>query len=1210
MKRNLAAYRAAYHSTAANYRNTAHLTTCNSEMPWISAGCREEWVSVDLGVVSKIESVAVQWGTEYAAAYEIQLSDDGKLWTSAAKVTGAAESTVITAANGSAQYVRVLCKECAGRHYIIHHIAVFGENALRYALPEIPEPEADGSQLLTGGNWKICRATETAVDGFVLSDDGYQDSDWLPATVPGTVLVSYLNAGAIPDPFYDDWQFQISEEYFTADFWYRNHFIIPESQKGRQVFLNFDAINWKADVYLNGTYLKNELPQRNSSIEGAFMRGRFDITDSVRFGKENFLAVRIHQNDNPGIVTTQGLAFGPGNNGGLLGADNPTLHASVGWDWLPTIRGRNIGIYGDVRLTYGGIVELVDPWMETTLHLTDEKRENPCENLMLSGGILINGKQAPLTNWIGQDGDSVVVDFGTAKTLGSVVLVWGSESGGAAADMESRYPAQFCLEVSNNGSEWENFDAYPGGSIEAQFFGCIHAAPNAGTSAFEGHAISDSIQGSTAFVLLDLSQFGMGSVNKGFFAPQQARFLRFTVLKRRELNGKPVDTRLRELRVYAESPEQVEQHTEHTYRLDMTRAELTLRAELRNRGDTPARTALHGHIQPGNLEFTAEYRIEPGACIPIELPITLDQPRIWWPNTYGEQFLYTAELTLHTDGSLCDSRVFRFGVRRFDYTIDGGMLALYCNGVRILAKGGNWGMDDGMKRDTAKTLDYKVRLHAEANMTMIRNWIGMTSHPGFYDACDKYGILIWDDFWLANPVDGPEPNDSALFLENAADKIKRIRSHAALALYCGRNEGNPNELIDRGLKSLTEKLDGTRIYFPNSADLPVGSGGGYSLAMPGGKRGIRQYFDDVSSPVLRSERGIPNVPELHSLKKFLKPEHIWPINEVWALHDWTYHMNGPANSYMEALKTYLGGDFTVPIDRVQGSEPKEDDPVYQAYKADIGRMCAEAGETWSIEDFSRAAQLINYDNHRGLFDALAVRRSNGLLMWMSQSSWPSFMWQSYDYYLDTNGGYYGIKAGNQPTRAVFDPRNSRIVLANATPNAYNNVETLVEIFDINGGQVSQKSYQTAILKADAFGENVTTADFSASESDIVFLRLTLRKQNGQVLGQNVYWHNRRTYQDYRMLNRMPKAEINLEQLGAEEQDSGEIRYTIQIQNGSVPAMGVKIALQDADGKNILPVFFSDNYLILMPNDVRTVFASVERKRISGEMIWTVTGWNV
>jgi beta-galactosidase/beta-glucuronidase len=97
---------------------------------------------------------------------------------------------------------------------------------------------------------------------------------------------------------------------------------------------------------------------------------------------------------------------------------------------------------------------------------------------------------------------------------------------------------------------------------------------------------------------------------------------------------------------------------------------------------------------------------------------------------------------------------------------------------------------------------------------MIRNWVGMTNNKAFYEAADKYGILIWDDFWLANPADGPNPDNETMFLDNAVDKIKKNRYHAALVLYCGRNESAPPKTLDSGLKQRTRDYDGTRIYFP------------------------------------------------------------------------------------------------------------------------------------------------------------------------------------------------------------------------------------------------------------------------------------------------------------------------------------------------------------------------------------------------------------
>ena len=1215
MIRDIARLRAVYHSSAANYSNTGHLVTNSTDLPWISGGAGEEWLYADLGTVSQIFSVAVRWGADYARVYDIEVSDDAVTWTRAASCSGAASSTVDTEVNQTARYIRLLLHECSGAQYVIYRVCVFGENDLVYTLPPAPEPASDGSQILTGGFWRIKRAACQDPDGTVLSSPGFDDSDWLPAAVPGTALVSYLKAGAIPDPFYDDDQFQISEEFFTADFWYRDRFTIPEGREGRRVFLNFTSINWKADVYLNGHLLANPLPGRTHSIEGAFIRAKFDITGFAVYGGENVLAVRIYKNETPGLVTTQGLAFGPGPNGGLLGADNPTLHAAVGWDWLPTIRGRDIGIIGDVTVTYGGDAALQDPWMETELSLLSESTAIPMENLAEAAGVSVDGIPGLLSEWHGHNGDSFILDFGKDVPIGTVTAIWGTEAGGAAADFESRHPEEFRLEVSSDGQNWQNLDAYPGGSFDVRWFGKQTAPENAGRSVLPGHSISDTLPGATAIVALDFSRFGRGVEEHEFVRPEKKRYLRFTVLKQRTLNGRPVDTIVRALRVYSDSPEQVEQGTKHTYTLDTSRAQLTLRGELKNYRNAPAEARVAGRILPEGPEFSETFHLDAGADASIRIPMTLADPKLWWPNTYGDQFLYTAEVRVWLGTQVSDKKLFTFGVRRFDYPIDGGLLTLYCNGTRIVAKGGNWGIDDGLKLDDAKALDDKVRLHAEANMTMIRNWVGMTSHPGFYEACDRYGVLIWDDFWLANPVDGPEPNDPEMFLQNAADKIRDVRSHASLAFYCGRNEGNPRDDINAGLEKLCRELDGTRIYFPHSAAAPVGSGGGYSLARPGHAYGVKQYFNDVTSSVLRSERGIPNVPALESVRKFVRPEHLWPISETWALHDWTYHMNGPANTYMEALKQYLGGDFTVPEDHVQGQAPSDDDPVFRQYKADIAKMCVEAGEAWSVEDFFEAAQLINYDHHRGMFDAISARLSNGLLMWMSQSSWPSFMWQTYDYYLYTNGGYFGSKAGNQPTRAFFDPRNDRILLANATPVRYENLSVTEALFDLYGHLVKEEKHAVDVLEPDAYGVLLSTADFTAASTDLVFLRLVLQDSEGRTLGENLYWHNRKDYQNYQDLKRIPKTTLQYRELEvihtADIDGNGRRTHAkLEITNGEAPALNVRVRALNENGDDILPVFFSDNYLLMMPGETRVITLDFDTDKCPGEVAWEVKAWNL
>ena len=1209
MIRDIARFRSAYHSSSIDHDHTAHLTTADAPLSWISGGSGEEWLAVDLGASSRIDAVQVCWGETYARRYTVQLSEDGKHWIDAASAHGAKNAAVETTVDGQAAWVRILCGVCSDDHYVIDKIHVFGENGFVASVPCFPAPEADGTQRLTGGNWRICRAEQAMAVGGDPCRADFDDSAWLPATVPGTALVSYLNAGAVPDIYVDDNQYQISEAYFNADFWYRTHFATPAEWQGRRVFLNFDAINWKADIYFNGAFLPNTLPDRPHSIEGAFIRASFDVTEHIRFKEENCLAVLVHANDTPGELTPQGLAEGPGINGGKLGADNPTIHASVGWDWLPTIPGRDMGLYGDVYLRCTGDLRIEDPWMQTDLELLSESTGNPARDLMQGEGVQVDGAAGPWQDWRGKEGDSFTIDLGNAYLLGGATLIWGTEAVGGAADLESRQAEQFRLERSVDGRTWENFDAYPGGNVELRFFGSRPAEPCAGSSFFAGHSGSDSVQGGTAVIQLDLSMFGRGMQEQRIFAPQPGRYLRFTVLHRRELNGSPVDTIVHDLRVYEQSPEQVEQGMVRHYELDTSKAALTFRAGVRNFGNSTVNGSLQISVEPGGLHAELPMEMKPGEVLQPEIHMVLDEPRLWWPNTYGESFLYTCTVRVLADGRFSEEKSFLFGVRRFDYPISGGLLTLYCNGVRILCKGGNWGLDEGLKRDTAITLFDKIRLHAEANMTMIRNWVGMTGHPAFYEACDRYGILIWDDFWLANPFDGPEPNDPDMFLANAADKIRAVRGHAALALYCGRNEGNPPPALNAGLEKLTRELDGTRLYIPHSAAAPVGSGGGYALAMPGGGKGIKQYFNDVSSTVIRSERGIPNVPELTTMRRFLRPENLWPISESWALHDWTYHSNGPANTYMNAVQSYLGSEFDVAVDKQNPFGPRSEEAL-GAYRQELYRMCAEAAKVWTVEDFSRAAQLINYDNHRGMFDALGVRQTNGLLMWMSQSSWPSFMWQTYDYYLDVNGGYFGCKAGCQPTRAIFDPRDNGIYLANATPNRYEKVTVLVELFELNGKDVYSKRLETDVLEPDAYGIFAAAADFSAAQTEVVFLRLTLLDQGGTVLGRNTYWHNRNVYQDYRALSTLPEAGLTVKLLNRETLPCSETRFTFEFHCESGPALAVSYRLADGGGNTVLPVFYSDNYLMMMPGDRMTVTATVSDSRLPAVTALTVKGWNV
>ena len=292
--------------------------------------------------------------------------------------------------------------------------------------------------------------------------------------------------------------------------------------------------------------------------------------------------------------------------------------------------------------------------------------------------------------------------------------------------------------------------------------------------------------------------------------------------------------------------------------------------------------------------------------------------------------------------------------------------------------------------------------------------------------------------------------------------------------------------------------------------------------------------------------------------------------------------------------------------------------MFAQYKKEVLKMVEDAGRAYTLEEFHKMAQLINYENFKGVYEGLTVKRSNGFLMWMSQSSWPSFMWQTYDWYLDTNAGYFGAKAANQPTHAVWDPRDDSIMLSNMTPKTYNNVSTNMKVFDLSGRVVSEQKWNTSILGPDAYGIALATAaaDFAKSPTDLVFIRLTVKDSFGNALGDTLYWHNWKNYMRYESLNLLPevrlRAAVSPKSTVAGEIGKGNDLYTITLSNnGSAPAVQTRIrTISSATGEDILPAFYSDNYFSLMPGESKTVTVEFKPKYLKGgRPVFELSGWN-
>ncbi len=936
----------------------------NFTSAWMSGGMGEEWVYVDLGSACDFDRVALYWIAK-AAEGSIQVSDDAENWQTLQALPGGASLTddIRLAQPARGRFVRVLMtRPTSADGYILSEMEVHGRGGY------IPEPKpaapikAEGNLRLSGGNWRLQRDSLVAAEGENISKSGFDDKGWIVATVPGTVLTSYLNVGAIPDPNYGQNQLYISDSFFYADFWYRTEFVAPQLSREQLAWLNFDGINWKADVFLNG--------EKIGRIEGGFMRGRFDVTKQLAPGQTNALAVRIFKNDTPGSVKQKTYASA-GHNGGALGLDNPTFHASVGWDWISTIRGRNTGIWNEVSFSTSGPVTIQNPYVTTTL-------------------------------------------------------------------------------------------------------------PVPATSS----------------------------------------------------------------------------------------ADIGIQVELLNHDPKPLNGKLLGSI--GEIKFEQDVRLEASGSTKLKLDpsthpeLRLQNPRLWWPAGYGEPNLY--DLKLEFEGphkKISDTKSLKVGVRQMAYSKEGGKLRIWVNGRRFIPKGGNWGFSESMLLYRDREYDVAVGYHADMHFNMIRNWVGQTGHDAFYEACDRHGVMVWQDFWLANPWDGPDPEDDSMFLRNAKDFVLRIRNHPSMGLYCGRNEGDPPPRLEEGLTSMLAELHPGLLYFPNSAEGIVSGHGPYT-AMP-----LTYYFGPGANTTLHSERGMQNIPPIESVRLMMPKKALWPQELDWGLHD--FCLQGAANgaSYQKMIEFGYGG-------------------------------------ATSAEEWVSLAQFINYDGYRAMFEGQSKYRM-GLLIWMSHPCWPSFVWQTYDYYFEPTSAYFGAKKGCEPLHIQWNPVTESVEVVNYSGGDVQGLTAHVQILNLDGSQQWEKS--AALDSKEDSTDSCFKMEYPAVLTPVHFLRLALT-QKGNVVSRNFYLRPRESG-DYRAIRELPR--VDLESSTQVAQQDRRWRLTTELHNPSAhPALMVRVkAVREATGDRILPALYDDNYVSLMPGERRTIHLEIKHADTRGEKPRIVVeGFNV
>jgi len=470
---NLALYRPTMASSVGHYPTIAEFAVDGEpDTGWrsvrefvskdgVSMAEAGDWLTVDLQASCTIDSIGLVWASKsdkpvfedprtsslfggeqvasYGQDYAVFLSADGWDWKKVYATTiGAGGSERIHLEPAQARFVRVtIYKRSNPKCGVgINELQVFGAcdtqrptgdcwKFRRKAKIQSEPAAADAKDrvLLLNRGWEMTREDWAAAGAARIAEAGLDTTGWYNATVPGTVLTTLVEQEVFPEPTIALNNLQIPESLCRHVWWYRTELSVPTewTQTQQRLWLEFDGINYLAEIWMNG--------KRLGHINGAFIRGTFDITDAINKAGKNILAVRILPPLHPGIPIEKNEVDWV-YNGGALGKDSPTFLASIGWDWIPPVRDRGIGIWNAVRVRRTGTVVIENPRIVTDLPLPDTTKadilitvpvrndsDRPQDVTVQAAFDAVKVSKTGQPEWL-------CVDLGKTQTVDQVGLLW------------------------------------------------------------------------------------------------------------------------------------------------------------------------------------------------------------------------------------------------------------------------------------------------------------------------------------------------------------------------------------------------------------------------------------------------------------------------------------------------------------------------------------------------------------------------------------------------------------------------------------------------------------------------------------------------------------------------------------------------------------------------------------------------------------------
>jgi exo-1,4-beta-D-glucosaminidase len=650
---------------------------------------------------------------------------------------------------------------------------------------------------------------------------------------------------------------------------------------------------------------------------------------------------------------------------------------------------------------------------------------------------------------------------------------------------------------------------------------------------------------------------------------------------------------------------------------------LTVYCDLSNNTSKPVSGTLSGEIsRPGKptIKFHQDVQLfrnqtKEVAFTPAEYAeLSVADPDLWWPYQWGEPNLYQLRLDfkLIDKNEISDSQTIDFGIRKITQGRDsdngfpeigsGGNFYLQVNGKDYLIRGGVYSPDLLFKNDPER--DAAVMRYAKDLGLNLLRWELKIADDTMLERADREGMPVmlgwmccaqWEHWDLWNAEDQWVARDSL------RARIRELRSHPAAVLWANGSDGLPPDSVLNDYHQILKEEHWQNAVVDTVSHVNR-SWSGIHMAGPYVWRPPYYWFSDKYGPARGSsaeEGDNETIPPVESLKKFIPPEKLWPINEYWYFH-------AGANEGNNTLEN---------IQRV----------IDKRY-----------GPSSSVEEFSKKAQLAHYEDVRAQYETYAVHWTNRKMMvhWMMNNPWPSLFGHLFDDFFRQGGGYFGAKKGLRPINVVWDyyasgdRSTAKLYVVNQTSASRNSLIVSLEFFDLEGRRKYFKEVKDFSIGPKTSAGTMTVGRV-AGLPPTHLVRATLRNVDKTVLAENVYWGSTTDddlgepkndeqfktslakWADMSGLNAMPRTDVAVSSSFSQRGDEGVVKITLTNSSSHVAFFLRSEVTKGTDGEEILPIVYDDNYISVFPHESRTLTATFRMSELAGRQpALRLEGYNV